>query len=111
MCWNSPAGGVERHVGDTHTKISGYCAGRRNGLQEASSQGPALELTALTLPGQGPFCNFCGLDYGQNEQVTGVTTDRPEFGKGDPEDTRDPHPLHYYGCAILNQPKKKKKWR
>lgn len=80
-------------MGDTHTKISGYCAGRRNRLQEASSQGPALELTALTLPGQGPFWNFCGLDYGQNEQVTGVTTDRPEFGKGDPEGTLEIHTL------------------
>lgn len=63
----------------------GILLGGEADCKETSSQGLALELTGLTLPRQGPFWNVRGLEYGQNEQVTGVTTDIPEFGKEDPE--------------------------
>lgn len=43
-----------------------------------------------------------GSEHGQNERVTNVTTDRPGFGKGDPEYILRPHPLHHYGSAIAN---------
>lgn len=63
----------------------GVLLGGVTDCKETAPQGLALELTGLTLPRQDPFWNFWGLEYGQNEQVTGVTTDIPDFGKQAPK--------------------------
>lgn len=46
---------------------------------------PSLSIDRINIAQTGPFWNFWGLDRGQNEKVTDVTTDKLGFGKGDPE--------------------------
>lgn len=78
-----------------------------------SSLGLALELTGFTLPRQGPFWNVQGLEYGHNEQVTGGTTDIPEFGKKEPEHilrSMPSPPLWFCSFKTIPKSKEEREW-